>query len=137
MPSNGSRSHSETSSSCTSRIRANDMWLWGAVQASGAEPDRLLVGASACIRLQDLAAASCFGDSLEELRGRSIVIFTPDPFTASVALIELDGVVRRMVLCPPDLSPAHFSQIVSEAECDGWVGDPTPTVAELGLRTIV
>jgi len=112
------------------------MWLWGAVQASGAESQRLLVGARASIPLQELAAASCFGDSLEALRGRSVLLFAPDPFTASLALIELDGVARRMVLCPPDLSPAYFAQIVDEAECDAWVGDASPAAA-LGVPTAV
>jgi acyl-coenzyme A synthetase/AMP-(fatty) acid ligase len=113
------------------------MWLWGAMAASGAESDRLLVGAAASIRLQELAGRSCLGDRLEELRGRSVLIFTPDPFTAAMVLIELDGVARRMVLCTPDLSPTYFPQIVSEAGCDAWVGDSSPAMAGLGIRTIV
>ena len=112
------------------------MWLWGAVQASGSESDRLLVGARASIHLQELAGASCLGDALEALRGRSVLVFAPDPFTAALALIELDGVARRMVLCPPDLSPAYFPQIISEAECDAWVGDSGPA-ANLGIATLV
>jgi acyl-coenzyme A synthetase/AMP-(fatty) acid ligase len=113
------------------------MWLWGAMTASGAESDRFLVGAAAGIRLRDLAGQSCLGERLEELRGRSVVIFTPDPFTAALVLIELDGVARRMVLCTPDLSPTHFPQLISEAECDAWVGDSNPLVAGPAIRTIV
>jgi acyl-coenzyme A synthetase/AMP-(fatty) acid ligase len=112
------------------------MWLWGAVQASGSESERRLIGARASIHLQELAGASCLGDSLEALRGRSVLVFTPDPFTAALVLIELDGVARRMVLCPPDLSPAYFPQIVSEAECDAWVGDSSPAET-LSLATVV
>lgn len=109
------------------------MWLWGAVQASGSESQRLLIGARASIRLQELAGASCLGDSLEALRGRSVLLFAPDPFTAALVLTELDGVARRMVLCPPDLSPAYFAQIVSEAECDAWVGDVGAAPEALGI----
>ncbi|HEV2703006.1 MAG TPA: AMP-binding protein [Steroidobacteraceae bacterium] len=103
--------------------------------ASDTESDRALVGDRATLHLRELAGLSCLGDQLEQLRGRSAVIVTPDPFTAAILLIELDGVARRMVLCPPDLSPAHFPQIVREAECDAWIGDPSPA-AGLGIGTV-
>src|SRR5580658_2144229 len=113
------------------------MWLWGAMAASGASSDRFLAGADASLTLSELAGVSSLGDRLEPLRGRSVLIFVSDPFTAAMVLIELDGVARRLVLCPPDLSPVHFPQIVREAGCDAWVGDSGTDVAGLGVRTVV
>jgi acyl-coenzyme A synthetase/AMP-(fatty) acid ligase len=113
------------------------MWLWGAMTASGALSERRLVGAGASLPLSELAKASSLGDRLEELRGRSVLILAPDPFTAAVVLVELDGVARRIVLCPSDLPATHFPQIVREAGCDAWVGDSDTDVAALGVRTLV
>ena len=113
------------------------MWLWGAISASGASSDRRLVGAGASLPLSELVRVSSLGERREELRGSSVLIFTPDPLTAAIVLVELDGVARRMVLCPPDLSPTHFPQIVREAGCDAWVGDPGTDVRGLGVRTVV
>jgi acyl-coenzyme A synthetase/AMP-(fatty) acid ligase len=113
------------------------MWLWGAMTASGALSDRFLVGAGAGLRLAQLATVSSLGERLEELRGRSVLMLAPDPFTAAMLLVELDGVARRIVLCPPDLPAIHFPQIVREADCDAWVGQADAEVAALGVRTVV
>jgi acyl-coenzyme A synthetase/AMP-(fatty) acid ligase len=113
------------------------MWLWGAMTAAGASSPRRLVGAGASLPLAELVTVSSLGGRREELRGRSVLIFTPDPLTAAIVLIELDGVARRMVLCPPDLSEAHLPQIVREAACDAWVGDPGTDVSGWGVPTVV
>ena len=42
-----------------------------------------------------------------QLAGRSVLL-PPRPLTAALALIELDGIARRLVLCPPDLAAAHL-----------------------------
>jgi acyl-coenzyme A synthetase/AMP-(fatty) acid ligase len=113
------------------------MWLWGAMTASGALSDRLLVGAGASLPLSELARASSLGGRLEELRGSSVLMRAPDPFMAAMVLVELDGVARRVVLCPPELSAIHLPQIVREAGCDAWVGESDADVAALGVRTVV
>lgn len=105
--------------------------------AAGTTPDRLLVGAGASLSLSQLANLSTLGGRLEELRGRNVLLVTPDPFTAAIVLIELDGVARRIVLCPPDLSPAYFPEIVAAAACDACVGDPGTDLTSSGIRTVV
>src|SRR3989442_12868962 len=77
--------------------------LWDAVRAAGALAERTLWGAEASVRLGELAGGSSLGGRLEELRGRSVLVAARGQLTAAVALIELDGVARRPVLCPPDL----------------------------------
>jgi acyl-CoA synthetase (AMP-forming)/AMP-acid ligase II len=82
-----------------------------------------LLADDAHVDLSDLARASSLGERLEELRGRSLLIVTRDQLTAALALIELDGVARRMVLCPPDLPREHLAHVVTASGADALVCD--------------
>ena len=59
--------------------------------------------ARASLVLADIAVGTGFGGALNELAGRHVLVRTSDQLFAALALIELDGVAARMVLCPPDL----------------------------------
>jgi acyl-coenzyme A synthetase/AMP-(fatty) acid ligase len=98
------------------------MWLWGAMCSLGT-PCGTFHSSSTRIALADLAVASSFGGQLESLRDRTVLIATRDQLTAALALIELDGVARRIVLCPPDLAAAHFPAVIQTAGADSWVCD--------------
>src|SRR3989475_5744643 len=97
--------------------------LWNAVSAAGHLSDRLLWGASASVTLGDLARGSSLGGRVEELRGRSVLVATGDQLTAALALIELDGVARRLVLCPPDLPRRVVPFVMATAAVDAVVSD--------------
>lgn len=84
---------------------------------------RFLWGASASVPLRDLCRASSLGGRAQELAGRSVLLATRDPLAAAVALIELDGVARRLVVCPPDLAEAHVPSVLASAEIDAVVFD--------------
>jgi acyl-coenzyme A synthetase/AMP-(fatty) acid ligase len=99
------------------------MWLWGAMCADGQFPAGAFHGSSTVVRLAALAAASSLGGRLEELRGRTVLVATRDQLTAALALIELDGVAQRIVLCPPDLAAAHFPAVIQTSGADAWVRD--------------
>src|SRR2546427_12564857 len=95
--------------------------LWDAVRAAGALAERTLLGVEASVRLGELVGGSSLGGRLEELRGRSVLVATRDQLTAALALIELDGVARRLVLYPPDLprKVAPFGMATAAGEA-GW-----------------
>ena len=76
---------------------------------------------SACLR--DLARGSRLGGLLSELSGRSVVLATRDQLVTALALIELDGAVRRLTLCPPDLSFEQLSSVAKDADADAFVSD--------------
>jgi acyl-coenzyme A synthetase/AMP-(fatty) acid ligase len=99
------------------------MWLWGSLTASGAPPSGSLHGAGARIDLASLAGASSLGGRLEALRGRTVLVAAKDQLTSALALIELDGVVRRMVLCPPDLSADHAPAVMRDSGADAYLTD--------------
>jgi acyl-coenzyme A synthetase/AMP-(fatty) acid ligase len=52
-----------------------------------------------------------------------VLIATEDQLTAALALIELDGLARRIVLCPPGLPSEHLPLIRESAEVDAVVTD--------------
>ena len=98
------------------------MWLWGSMLANGV-PAGSFYGPGAAIRLAGLGSASSLHGRLEELRGRVVLVAVRDQLTAALALIELDGVARRMVLCPPDLAAKYFPDVIKTAGADAWVRD--------------
>jgi acyl-coenzyme A synthetase/AMP-(fatty) acid ligase len=86
-------------------------------------PERRLCGAFGSVGLAALSGGSSLGGRAEELRGRSVLIAVNDQLAAALALIELDGVARRLILCPPELSAAHLPSIIAAGEVDALVGD--------------
>ena len=105
------------------------MALWDSVVGAAAARGGALIGPARSVPLASLAHASCLGGRLEALRGRSVIVAIRDQMTAAVALLELDGVAKRMVLCTPDLSVEHLPHVVRSAQADTWLGDATSNAA--------
>jgi acyl-coenzyme A synthetase/AMP-(fatty) acid ligase len=91
--------------------------LGGIAPTSG----RCLWGAGASVALAALARGTSLGGALPALHGRSILLATEHQLTAALALIELDGVARRLILCPPGLSAEHRSHVIAGAGVDAIV----------------
>ena len=92
-------------------------------------PGGRLHGIHHVVPLADLEHATSLGGRLEELRDKSVVLLAKDQLIAALALIELDGVARRMVLCPPDVAPEHLPGVVRDAEAEACVVDTVATGA--------
>ena len=88
--------------------RGGRRWLWSA--GASVEPAALLTGSS-------------LGLPLELLRNSSVLLATAEQLPTCLAAIELDGIARRIVLCPPDVPKGHLRAILSIAEVDAVVGD--------------
>jgi acyl-coenzyme A synthetase/AMP-(fatty) acid ligase len=97
--------------------------LWEAVNGAGSLSDRHLHGLEGNVKLSALSRGSSLGVPLDELRGASVLVYTRDQLPSALALIELDGIVRRLVLAPPDLQPEHLPAILETAQIDTVVGD--------------
>src|SRR5436190_9340698 len=82
-----------------------------------------LIGVEHRISPQDLLSGSPIAAGGENLRGRSVLIASTDPFVAALALIELDGLARRMTLYPPDLALEHLPYVMRCARVDTVVSD--------------
>ena len=78
-------------------------------------------GRHASVALASLAHGTSLVGGPAGLAGRSVLIATADQLEAALALIELDGVARRVVLCPPDLAPEHIPGVIADAAVDAVV----------------
>jgi acyl-coenzyme A synthetase/AMP-(fatty) acid ligase len=85
-----------------------------------------LLGLGEGVLLADLAAGTALGGEAQALAGRDVLLATRTQLTAGIALVELDGLARRIVICPPDLSPEHRAAIARDAGIDAVVTDLDP-----------
>jgi acyl-CoA synthetase (AMP-forming)/AMP-acid ligase II len=85
--------------------------------------ERYLWDSEITLSLADVLAGTTLGGCLSELSGRSVLIATRDQMATALALIELDGVARRLTICPSDLAYEYFPSIVTSAEVDVIVSD--------------
>src|SRR3989441_7760893 len=84
---------------------------------------RFLGGANTNVSLSDLRLGSSLGGRLRELAGRSVLVATRDQLAAALALIELDGVAHRLIICPPDVSSDHLPAVIRKAGVNAIVSD--------------
>jgi acyl-coenzyme A synthetase/AMP-(fatty) acid ligase len=106
----------KTPANCLTSLREK---LGNASDCSG----RFLWGATARVSLADLLRGTSFGGHLPELSGRSVLLATEDQLAAALALIELDGVVRRLIICPPDLASDHLASVIAQGGVDAIACD--------------
>jgi acyl-CoA synthetase (AMP-forming)/AMP-acid ligase II len=123
--------------------RSDSGSLWSALSASGGLSGRSIRGADASVVLGDLESGTSLGGALEDLRGRSVLLVVSGQLAAALAIIELDGVARRIVLCTPDLASKYLPAVMAAAEVDAVVSDharpdpetpPVPCFATGGTR---
>ena len=88
--------------------------------------DRFLRSGAASIALGDLLRGTSLGDRLPELSGRSVLVTTQDQLAAAAALIELDGVAGRLIICPPDLPAEHLPSVMARGAVNMVVSDRGP-----------
>ncbi|QLH73530.1 class I adenylate-forming enzyme family protein [Rhodopseudomonas palustris] len=98
---------------------------------------RTLSDASDEIALADIARGTCFGGKLPELAGCSVLLSLSTQLVTGLAMIELDGVARRMLLCPPDVDMTYAADLIADAEIDAIVTDAPERWQDLGVSAIV
>lgn len=104
--------------------------LWEIIRAAGSFSDRFLCAPDATVNLSDLARGSCLGGHAHKLRGRSVLVATTNQLLATVALIELDGIARQLVLWPADLPIEHLPFVIASVPVDAIVSDGTALGAD-------
>lgn len=97
--------------------------LWTRIASTSAQRPMRFHGASGTVALADLAAASSLAGGPEPLRDRAVLLVARDQLAAGLALVELDGVARRLVLCTPDLDATRRGQVALAAGTDAVVMD--------------
>ncbi len=81
----------------------------------------------AVLSWNDLISGTLLGPHGNEFDGRSILVATESQLDAAGTLLELDGVARRIILYPPDLSLDHLSFVTDWAGVEVIVSDRLPS----------
>jgi acyl-coenzyme A synthetase/AMP-(fatty) acid ligase len=86
-------------------------------------PGRFIADDLGSLAVSDLRDASCFAaQTIDDLRGCSVLLATARQLPSVLAAIQLDGVASRILLATPDLTP-HLPTIVAQAQVDVVVSD--------------
>jgi acyl-CoA synthetase (AMP-forming)/AMP-acid ligase II len=89
------------------------------------------------LSLTDILSQTCLADHVSELAGCSVLVSVSGQLLASLAMIELDGVARRMLLCPPDLNPDYIQALIEDADIEAIVTDEPRRWTDAGVYLIV
>jgi acyl-coenzyme A synthetase/AMP-(fatty) acid ligase len=108
--------------------------LWDWLSAAGHPSDRFLRSAEASASLTELVRGSIFDGRRDLLQGCSVLLATKDQITTGLAAIELDGLARRIVLCPSDLPARHIKFVMAIAAVDAVVSDRA--ASDLGVAHV-
>jgi acyl-coenzyme A synthetase/AMP-(fatty) acid ligase len=98
---------------------------------------RTISDARHSVSLTDILTHSCLASPVRELSGRSVLLALSGQLLSTIAMIELDGIARRMLLCPPDLNPDHVQALISDADIDAIVTDQPLRWSDAGVYLIV
>jgi acyl-coenzyme A synthetase/AMP-(fatty) acid ligase len=82
------------------------------------------------LTLTALARTTGLGAGRSEITGRSVLLRTRTQLGAAQGLVELDGLARRIVLCPPDVAPEHLPHVIAAAEVEAIVTDAPDEATE-------
>jgi acyl-CoA synthetase (AMP-forming)/AMP-acid ligase II len=109
--------------------------LWERVCFADTLSDQNIVGANTQIALSDLTRSSGLGVWVSQLRGRSVLIAIASQLLTVLALLELDGTARRIVLCPPDVAQESLASIAQAAGANAVVSDRRiPELSSSGIE---
>lgn len=101
--------------------------LWKSITTGPPEGRASFLSAGRRLDLAELASTSMLADAIDGLRDRRILLATRDQYFTAAALVELDGIARRMVLCTPDLDPDRLAEVAATAQADAVVSEtPRP-----------
>lgn len=98
---------------------------------------RAISDARHSVSLTDILSYTCLDACRSKLAGRSVLLSMSGQLLSGLAMIEIDGIARRMLLCPPDLNPDHLNALISDAEIDTVVTDQPERWADKKIPLIV
>jgi len=99
---------------------------------------RVIRDARLVLSLTDILGQTCLADGASELAGRSVLLAVADQLVAAMAMTEIDGVARRLLLCPPDFNAAlHLARLIEDAGIDAVVTDEPAKWAAAGIDLVL
>ena len=98
---------------------------------------RSISDARRVVSLTTILEQTCLVGRFGQLAGRSVLLAVADQLISALAMIEIDGVARRMLLCPPDLNADHIETLIDDAGIDAIVTDQPARWADVGVYLVV
>lgn len=98
---------------------------------------RTISDARRVVSLTNILEQTCLVGRFGELSGRSVLLAVSDQLISALAMTEIDGVARRMLLCPPDLNADHVQTLIDDAEIDAIVTDQPSRWADVGVYLVM
>jgi acyl-coenzyme A synthetase/AMP-(fatty) acid ligase len=98
---------------------------------------RTISDARQIVPLTGILQETCLGNRLGELSGRSVLLGVADQLISGIAMTEIDGVARRMLLCPPDINADHVRTLIEDADIDAVVTDHRERWVDAGVNLVV
>jgi acyl-coenzyme A synthetase/AMP-(fatty) acid ligase len=98
---------------------------------------RTISDARQAVSLTDILEQTCLVGRYGQLSGRSVLLAVSDQLISAAAMIEIDGVARRLLLCPPDLNPDHVNSLIEDADIDAIVTDQPARWADSEVYLVV
>lgn len=93
--------------------------------AAGPRAEAALLWPGGMLRLATALTTTVLGPCRADLADRSVmlVVGTQAAAVAVAAMLDLDGLCRRMMVCPPDLNPGYYADVVADAAIEVIVTD--------------
>ncbi len=104
---------------------------------ANASAPRFFWDRTGCARFTDLDRGTSLGGRGVELAGRSVLVATASQLTTALALIELDGLARRLLILPPDADSEHLGAVIEAAGINAVIVDsaaPADRASDIPLR---
>jgi acyl-coenzyme A synthetase/AMP-(fatty) acid ligase len=109
--------------------------LRAALASTPERSPRLVLSPAASVCPERLVGGTSLTCRRSELAGRSVLLASRDQLSTMIALIELDGIARRLIICTPDLEPRQLEGVAARAEADAVVcDDDSRSVPNISLR---
>jgi acyl-coenzyme A synthetase/AMP-(fatty) acid ligase len=121
----------------------SEISLWCEIKRVAPLAGRFLADCERRLQLQELDGRTFLKNDCEDFRNKSVILHMTGPMATALALIELDGLARRLILCPPDMTRAQLADAIADTQPDllltddvEFVGLPNLPVAHgsLALR---
>jgi acyl-coenzyme A synthetase/AMP-(fatty) acid ligase len=98
---------------------------------------RAISDAQRVVSLTDILEYTCLADRIGELSGRSVLMAVSDQLISGLVMTEIDGVARRMLLCPPDLNADHLQSLMDDADIDAVVTEHPERWSDSHVKLVV
>lgn len=102
---------------------ADPMHLRELIAAARPPPCASLRAAGETVSYDEIPRGAIFSGRRRELERKSVLVAAASQLASALALVELDGVASRLVICPPDFTSEQLASAIAQAEVNAILCD--------------